>query len=255
MEPGKEEDDVCTQPVRFYTGNTLGSLRIFFVSGNVEVWCFSFVISHSSKLQQFLFVLHLYQTSDSPRVLERKEGQKAILVSQLKPLLQRHWHNTFDEVTLVPEVKGEFGTSKSHQFKQGSLNATISHPFLRGIKVDAKMLQVRFEGSPWKIVKCLGGWCHIYSYFMTPVLSFGNRLSFWRTLCLLGWRICSRKFFKRWPIFSSKGPWQKVGAAKKLSNQYVDPSERITGFISRPLSKNISSSGSLECKGIQSYPH
>ena len=27
-----------------------------------------------------------------------QEGQKAILVSQLKPLLQRNWHNTFDEV-------------------------------------------------------------------------------------------------------------------------------------------------------------
>ncbi|CAK9001205.1 unnamed protein product [Durusdinium trenchii] len=28
-----------------------------------------------------------------------EEGQKAILVSQLKPLLQRNWHNTFDEAS------------------------------------------------------------------------------------------------------------------------------------------------------------
>jgi len=30
-----------------------------------------------------------------------EEGQKAILVSQLKPLLQRHWHNTFDEASFA----------------------------------------------------------------------------------------------------------------------------------------------------------
>jgi len=30
-----------------------------------------------------------------------EEGQKAILVSQLKPLLQRHWHSTFDEASFA----------------------------------------------------------------------------------------------------------------------------------------------------------
>ena len=37
------------------------------------------------------FFSHLYNPPNS------QEGQKAILVSQLKPLLQRHWHSTFDE--------------------------------------------------------------------------------------------------------------------------------------------------------------
>ena len=42
--------------------------------------------------------INMKEDATKGSVWSGEEGQQAILVSQLKPLLQRNWHNTFDEV-------------------------------------------------------------------------------------------------------------------------------------------------------------
>ncbi|CAK9069021.1 Uncharacterized protein SCF082_LOCUS34643 [Durusdinium trenchii] len=72
-----------------------------------------------------------------------EEGQKAILVSQLKPLLQRNWHNTFDEAS--------FGylTEEGSSVKMRKMKHLLQAKFGRERMLEPALLRWRGQRLAW----------------------------------------------------------------------------------------------------------